>query len=224
MPVLPDDASLPNREAVLGQAIPFDRARWTSQLPDSTWWPDALDGCPQTGRWPRVDRRAVFGIARRADTAEGRRHLLVAALVWGNGTKVRSVRRSARIFQNSTRADLDARLYKALDVLREHGVVAAYRAFNNDQHSPYLGPAFFTKVLYFAGHDRGVGQHRPIILDSVVSRALRAAGAVEASWPDNGWTTAQYGHYVSMVHDYARARGVLPDQVEAALFSYGKRL
>ncbi|MFD5516357.1 hypothetical protein [Streptomyces sp. NPDC127066] len=224
MPVVPDDARLPDREAVLGQAIPFDRARWISQLPDSTWWPDALEECPQTGRWPRVDRRTVFSIARRADTAEGRRHLLVAALLWGNGTKVRSVRRSARVFQNSTRADLGARLYEALDVLREQGAVAAYRAFNNDQHIPYLGPAFFTKVLYFAGHESAAAHHRPVILDSVVSRALRATGTVEAGWPDNGWTTAQYGRYVAMVHDCAQARGVLPDQVEAALFSYGKRL
>ncbi|MFE2530701.1 hypothetical protein [Streptomyces sp. NPDC059371] len=224
MPVLPDDACLPDREAVLGQAIPFDRARWTSQLPDSTWWPATLDECPRTGRWPQVDRRTVFELARRADTAEGRRHLLVAALVWGNGTKVRSVRRSARVFRHSTRADLDARLYEALVVLREHGAVAAYRALNNDQHIPYLGPAFFTKVLYFAGHEGAAAHHRPVILDSVVSRALRAAGVVGADWPDNGWTTAQYDRYLAMVHESARARGVLPDQVESALFSYGKRV
>ncbi|MGW2525031.1 8-oxoguanine DNA glycosylase OGG fold protein [Streptomyces sp. NPDC001617] len=211
MIVLPENVQLPDRDTVLGQAIPFDLARWTSQLPDSTWWPAALGTCPHAGGWPRVDRRTVFGIGCRADTADGRRHLLVAALVWGNGTKVRSVRCSARVFRNSTCADLDARLREALDVLRERGAVAAYRAFNNDQHIPYLGPAFFTKVLYFAGHDRPGAHHRPVILDSVVSRALRATAAVDADWPDNGWTTEQYGRYVVMVHEYARVRGVLPD-------------
>jgi hypothetical protein len=222
--VLPDDADLPDRDTVLGQAVPFDPARWLPMLPDSTWWPAALDQCPHVGRWPRVDRRTVFGIAGRADSAEGRRHLLVAALVWGTGTKAQSVNRRARIFEHSSPADIDARLREALDVLRTRGAVAAYRAFNNDQHVPHLGPAFFTKMLYFAGHDTAAARHRPVILDSVVSRALKAENAVDASWPGNGWTTDQYRLYVDGVHEYARARGVLPDQVEAALFSHGKQL
>ncbi len=224
MIVLPADADLPDRDAVLGQAIPFDRARWISLLPDSTWWPTVLDECPYVGRWPRVDWRTVFGIASLADTAEGRRHLLVAALVWGTGTKVRSVNRRALIFEHSSPAGIDARLGEALDVLLDKGAVAAYRAFNNDRHVPHLGPAFFTKVLYFAGHDSAAARHRPVILDSVVSRSLKAEGAVDASWPGNGWTTDQYRLYVDWVHEYAQARGVLPDQVEVALFSHGKQL
>ncbi|MDX3863241.1 8-oxoguanine DNA glycosylase OGG fold protein [Streptomyces europaeiscabiei] len=224
MIVLPDDVDLPDRDTVLGQAIPFDRARWIPLLPDSTWWPAVLDECPDVGRWPRVDRRAVFSIASQVDTAEGRRHLLVAALVWGTGTKAQSVNRRARVFEHSSPADIDARLSEALDVLRARGAADAYWAFNNDQRVPHLGPAFFTKVLYFAGHDRATAPHRPVILDSVVSRALKANDAVDTSWPENGWTTDQYRLYVDGVHEYAQARGVLPDQVEAALFSQGKQL
>ncbi|MDX6353756.1 MAG: hypothetical protein QOF98_659, partial [Streptomyces sp.] len=48
--------------------------------------------------------------------------------------------------------------------------------------------------------------------------------AVDTSWPGNGWTTEQYRMYIQEVNEYAQARGVLPDQVEAALFSHGKRL
>lgn len=224
MIVLPDDAALPDRETVLDQAIPFDRARWLPMLPDSTWWPDVLDECPYAGRWPRVDRRTVFGIAYNADTTEARRHLLVAALVWGTGTKAQSVTRRARIFERSVFAHIDARLGRALDVLRERGGVDGYRAFNNDQRIPYLGAAFFTKVLYFAGHDSVAAPHRPVILDSVVSRALKVTNAVDGSWPENGWTTNQYRLYVEGVHAYAQARGIQPDQVEAALFTRGQRL
>jgi len=220
--VLPGHADLPDRETVLGQAIPFDRTRWVPVLPDSTWWPTLLDECPQVGRWPRVDRRTVFGIAGQADTAEGRRHLLVAALVWGTGTKAQSVSRRARIFEESLPAEIDARLGAALDVLRERGGVEAYRAFNNDQKIRHLGPAFFTKVLYFAGHDSAAAPHGPVILDSVVSRALRAMKAVDTGWPENGWTTDQYRQYLAAVHHYAQMRGVLADQVEAALFAQGK--
>ncbi|MFF0086036.1 hypothetical protein ACFYR1_41045 [Streptomyces canus] len=224
MIVLPDDVDVPDRDTVLSQAIPFDRGRWISLLPDSTWWPAALDDCPHSGRWPRVDRRAVFAIAHQTDTVEGRRHLFVASLVWGTGTKAQSVNRRARIFQHSSPADIDARLCEALDVLRERGAVDAYRAFNNDHRIPHLGPAFFSKVLYFAGHDTAVSHHRPVILDSVVSRALKAEGVADGSWPENGWSSDRYRLYVDGVHSYARSRGVLPDQVEAALFARGKQM
>ncbi|WSM11023.1 hypothetical protein OHB49_02530 [Streptomyces sp. NBC_01717] len=168
----------------------------------------------------------MFRIASQADTAEGRRHLLVAALVWGTGTKAQSVNRRARIFEHSSPADIDARLDEALNVLRERGAADGYWAFNNDQRIPHLGPAFFTKVLYFAGHNNSASSavYRPVILDSVVSRALKATDAANANWPENGWTTNQYRQYVGGVHEYAQARGVQPDQVEAALFSDGKQL
>jgi hypothetical protein len=162
-----------------------------------------------------------LGEAQRADSVEGRRHLLVASLVWGSGTKARTVDRRAQIFTGLPAADIDARLALALDVLRSRGAVEAYRAFNNDQRIRFLGPAFFTKVLYFAGHDAG-NDPRPVILDSVVTRALRACGDVDAAWRDNGWTTPQYERYLEAVRAYAALRKVLPDQVEAALFACGK--
>jgi hypothetical protein len=202
---MPDDArdgtemiALPDRDAVLAQAIPFNRDRWILRLADPAWWPAALDECPRDGRWPKVDRKTVFRIAAGADTVEGCRHLLVASLVWGSGTMARTVSRRARIFRRSSPADIDDRLGKALDVLHTRGSVEAYWAFNSDQWIPYLGPAFFTKVLYFAGHDAGADL-RPVILDSVVTRALRADGAVDSAWPKNGWTTPQYKRYLEGV-------------------------
>ncbi|MBM9505932.1 8-oxoguanine DNA glycosylase OGG fold protein [Actinacidiphila acididurans] len=218
-----DRAELPTREAVLGQAVPFDPERWRKLLPDSGWWPGELDECPREGLWPRVDRRTVFGIAQRAESLEGRRHLLVAALVWGSGTKARSVKRRGRIFERECVAKVDKKLGDALKTLHEKGSSAAYFGFNNNDHQriAYLGPAFFTKVLYFAGHDSRTDL-RPLILDSVVSRTLRQAKAVDGTWPGYGWTTPQYTRYLEVVHEYAERRGVLPDQVEAALFARGK--
>ncbi|MEN1889262.1 hypothetical protein [Streptomyces mirabilis] len=221
--ILPAGSTIPGRNEVLGQAIPFDRARWLSLLPDSGWWPGELDACPIVAGRSRVDRSTVFDISRRADTVEGRRHLLTTALVWGSGTKARSVARHARIFTSSSVSDIDAHLAAALGVLRQEGAVRAYFAFNNDDRIKFLGPAFFTKVLYFAGHDHPVGPWRPLILDSVVARALRAADA-GVKWPRGGWTTPRYSRYLSLAHDLAGEAGVLPDQVEAALFSHGRHL
>ncbi|MFD4903934.1 8-oxoguanine DNA glycosylase OGG fold protein [Kitasatospora purpeofusca] len=220
---LPDDFPVPGLDAVLSQAIPFDKDRWIPLLPDATWWPAELDDCPRVGRWPRVDRRTVFSVACRAATAETNRHLLVAALVWGTGTKAREVRRRGRIFAHTSAAELDARLGAALTALREKGAAEAYWAFNNDHRIPHLGPAFFTKVLYFAGDEAVSGPHRPLILDSVAVTVLKELGIVDERWPVSGWKTNQYRQYLVAAHNLARQRAVRPDQIEAALFRRGKQ-
>jgi hypothetical protein len=222
--LMPSGTAVPEREAVLGQAIPFDRDRWLAHLPDENWWPPELDDCPTTTGRRRVDRSAVFGIAARSDSVEGRRHLLTAALVWGTGTKARSVARRARVFPDSSPRDIDARLDAALGILRQEGAVAAYYAFNNGHRIRFLGPAFFTKVLYFAGREECAGAWRPLILDRFVALALRAQGTDGEWWPTSGWRTPCYERYLSLVHEHARREGVLPDQIEAALFTHGKHL
>ncbi|MBO0518305.1 8-oxoguanine DNA glycosylase OGG fold protein, partial [Streptomyces beijiangensis] len=67
------------------------------------------------------------------------------------------------------------------------------------------------------------GAWRPLILDRFVALALRAAGTGD-KWPTSGWKTPCYGRYLSLVHEHARREGVLPDQIEAALFAHGKQL
>jgi hypothetical protein len=55
----------------------------------------------------------------------------------------------------------------------------------------YLGPAFFTKFLYFAG--RGVATHPCAILDRVVAANLRGRG-----WDglrSAGWSAVTYEQY-----------------------------
>ncbi|MEU3449167.1 hypothetical protein AB0H29_18405 [Streptomyces thermolilacinus] len=214
---------IPHRDDVLGRTIPFDRARWLPVLPGLGWWPPELDDCPIVAGRPRVDRTTVFTVSRRSDTTEGRRHLLTAALVWGTGTKTRSVTRRGRVFASSPARDIDAHLDAALGLLRTEGATAAYYALNNDHRITYLGPAFFTKVLYFAGYEECAGPLRPLILDSLVARALQAADP-GGKWRRSGWTTPHYTRYLTLAHEQARRAGVLPDQVEAALFARGRTL
>ncbi|MEU3659849.1 hypothetical protein AB0E77_08800 [Streptomyces sp. NPDC032940] len=218
----PAGTTVPEHGAVLGQAIPFDRDHWVTRLPSADWWPPELDGRTEVAGRRRVDRSLVLDIAARSDSIEGRRHLLTAALVWGTGTKARSVARRARIFTESAPRDIDVCLEAALDILREDGAVAAYYALNNEHRIRFLGPAFFTKVLYFAGRE-SAGAWRPLILDRFVALALRAAGTGD-KWPTSAWKTPCYERYLSLIHEHARREGVFPDQIEAALFTRGKRL
>lgn len=221
--LIPAGTPVPDRGPVFGQAIPFDRDRWLARLPGAHWWPPELDDCPTAAGRRRIDRSVVFAISDRSDNVKGRRHLLTAALVWGTGTRAQSVARRARIFSNSSPRDIDARLEAALHILREEGAVAAYHAFDNKYRIGFLGPTFFTKVLYFAGREQCAGAWRPLILDRFVALALRAADPGD-KWPTSGWRTPRYERYLSLAHEHARRESVLPDQIEAALFAHGKHL
>jgi len=85
---------------------------------------------------------------------------------------------------------------------------------------PWLGAAFFTKVLYFAGYRRGVGGVQPLILDSVVGRALPAEVDIprrptRASAPR--WSSRQWLTYLQWAAE--QPDGAEPDAVETRLFA-----
>ncbi|WP_436983450.1 hypothetical protein [Streptomyces sp. enrichment culture] len=64
---------------------------------------------------------------------------------------------------------------------------------------------------------------RPLIPDRFVALALGASGT-DGEWPTSRWRRPRYGRYLPLVHEHARRKGVLPDQLEAALFTHGKHL
>jgi hypothetical protein len=195
----------PSRDDVLAQAVRFDPARWQRLLPDSALWPAELDGANV------VTRETVFAVFGNGDVTHG----LVAACVWGAGTGAQSVHRRVKVFTHNEQNVLGFRLAAALEVLRESGPVAAYDALRTRFRIAYLGPAFFTKFLYFAGYDAG-SEPRPLILDRFVAKGL------QADWPRAGWTSAQYGEYLRHAHAWAHETGTAPDAVELALFRAGK--
>jgi hypothetical protein len=98
---------------------------------------------------------------------------------------------------------------------------AAYQGFTraSPTHVYRLGPAFFTKVVYFAGYRRGAGGIQPLILDRVVAGCLPPdAGLAHArTW---GWPSTEWLAYLR----WAAAQATLPEfggepeAVEIALF------
>jgi hypothetical protein len=206
------------RDAVLKQAISFDPARWRGRLPDPAHWPAELDSCVVGGnaRWPKVDRKMVFDICRTAREPAEVTRAFVAACVWGAGTGARSVHRCVKVFENSPEA-VGERLAEALAVQRDHGPVEAYAALRGRLRVRWLGPAFFTKLLYFAGYDSATTL-RPLILDRFV------AVGTGLDWRHDGWSSEQYGRYLRYAHHWAETAetGTSPDAVEFALFKAGK--
>ncbi|WP_442814164.1 8-oxoguanine DNA glycosylase OGG fold protein [Streptomyces sp. NBC_00151] len=101
---------------------------------------------------------------------------------------------------------------------------------------PGLGPAFFTKFLYFTGIARPPAHGaQPLILDQVLSRRLRWMAAavgresghdVDGSiaawvWSDSNWTPHRYQVYLSFMHAAGDSwpSGAAPDLLECALFT-----
>jgi hypothetical protein len=101
-------------------------------------------------------------------------------------------------------------------MLKADGAVAAYSRFlrGGESNVTWLGPAFFTKLLYFAGFDRTPGP-QPLILDRFVAKTL--------GWRTTGWTATDYGTYLDAATSWAGEYATTPDVVERTLFEIGKR-
>lgn len=199
-----------------------------------TWWNDALLergllGGPVVGRdsaGQRIDHgRAVItrgDLFALAATSSGSPTdtlaLLWHTLAWGAGGKVRQVlNRMDSVARDPSAAALALRAAaqlshshpeSAYDILYPGAVPAI----------AHLGPAFFTKYLYFAG--AGAPDHASLILDSRVAAAL-----VDTGWaslhPGGTWPAATYQRYCDLLTRWAREAGNLrPDLFERWLFDF----
>lgn len=112
------------------------------------------------------------------------------------------------------------KLLEGLRVASNGSGVDGYFRFNNYSQAriKYLGPAFFTKLLYFAaGRPAPADTRHPLILDRRVAVAL---GWTKTS----GWSTAEYSDYLDLVEAlHERWRPDLPtDVIEYTLFHAGR--
>jgi hypothetical protein len=99
-------------------------------------------------------------------------------------------------------------LLAAITNMREDGPVSAYRTlYRGGTHRLIgLGPAFFTKVLYFTGWDRAAGDRQPLILDQFVVTALN--DQAHLGWRLNwAWSGDQYATYLDLAHKRAAGWG-----------------
>jgi hypothetical protein len=150
----------------------------------------------------------------------------VTAMIWGYGTagygptRVRWVLTGVRgrgAMSAAVRTDVAERLQAAANVVRDEGAVEGFRYMNNAGHIKYLGPAFFTKWLYFASAtSRPDDLNAAPILDKQVKDWLATSAAIRL----NINKTVEYGRYVELLTAWGSQAPTTrtPVQVEKAIF------
>ncbi|MEZ0051930.1 hypothetical protein ABIA30_002942 [Mycobacterium sp. MAA66] len=189
------------------------------------WWTATLTkyGLQDTILGDTISRADIFALADPAvDDPAAALTLLWNALAWGSGTKRRNNKaRIGSVAHDSPAAGVllqQAAQISRSDPLRAYDLLYP----SNKTALPHLGPAFFTKYLYFAG--AGHPDHRCCILDENVALALRDA----CGWstlPTSAWPATSYERYVQLldrwIADYQLPRR---DMIERWLFEHGKTL
>jgi hypothetical protein len=123
---------------------------------------------------PGIRRGALFELAATTDSSDGELRLLWHTLAWGGGKRARLM--SKRLDSVAANPEGAASALRTAVANAQASPVDAYETLYPSGRTllKYLGPAFFTKFLYFAG--RGVATHTCAILDRVVAANLRGRG------------------------------------------------
>lgn len=179
-----------------------------------------------------IRRQDLFTLAAaRPSTEQDILTLMWHVLAWGSGLKPRQNRNRIR--------SLTANPVRTAEVLLQAAELSttepasAYQLLRPGRRTafPSLGPAFFTKYLYFAGAGRP--DHRSLILDARVATALNR----NHGWTSLGssaWPAITYERYSGLLGSWAeqasrpRAQGgvgrpVAADELELFLFAPGPR-
>lgn len=182
---------------------------------------------------PVLSRGDLFALADRLDddaTDDEWLRFLWHVLAWGSGTARRNNgARIAAFADPERRTERVAMLREAAGHVWNDDPASAYRALilPGRARIPALGPAFFTKVLYFLG--RGVPQTEGrvgcLILDARVAASLHDAGWASLPKGNRNWYTNTYTSYCELVCGWAsempgRPDGtrVTSDEIERILF------
>lgn len=217
--LLRDSGPLPRTVDVRAQGFNFFPHHWLSRWNDSQMpeIPQLLgsEGLDARGRkW--ITREDLFRQGSRITTAADAIEFYVAVCSWGVGNKARDVYRRVPPLMHP---DVGERLLRGISAVQgpDGSALAGYQAFGSTDiaYLKGLGPAFFTKLLYFAAGEPTIDQTgHPLILDRKVADAI--------GWPAKTWWDAEeYRDYLDLVDQTRHLLNPLPraDCIELALFS-----
>lgn len=212
------------RQRIHQQAIIVDLTYWNSLLDQFGLHGGPIealhDGVSTSNGTCGIAREDIFQLGPIKD-ADSALRVLWFALAWGSGKKVRlSHKRLSSIHDNPQCVD---QLVAAASYATS-SPQAAYEVLHRNGKSliKYLGPAFFTKYLYFAG--RGAASHPSLILDSRVASALRHRHGWKTLGTRGNWPSDTYARYCDLLQRWAAeeseriGREIAADEIERFLF------
>lgn len=177
------------------------------------WW--GGKGIPLNA--DELSRADLFGLAEKTRVAEKPDWVtfLWHVLAWGVAGELRNVPTIVGFAEGQHgREQLNDLLGNAADLSFNGDVAGAYRAIY--KQVPRLGPAFFTKFLYFVGSPASE-QPRCLILDSRVASALFTLTG--KSYYDEKPTV--YADFCVLAHHAAQRNDCPSDEVEFRLYLFG---
>lgn len=205
-------------EDAIGDLLMSDplRRRGRIDYPEkvSGWWAD--NGITISSA--ELDRDALFALAAQCRECANPDWVsfLWHVLAWG---VVGDYRNAAAIVKGAAgdvkRSQLNAVLSAAADASYGGEIQAAYRAIHGEV--PRLGPAFFSKFLYFTA-DRTSQRPRCLILDSRFTAAVFTLTGLGCSEEK----AATYERFCHDVHRWSARYEVAPDLVEFRLYKFGQ--
>lgn len=215
---------------VMPSSYPQDEHRFTMIEQWSSV--DAL--VPEVKQRGTISRPDLFDLASRARAGQSITwtDVFVASYAWGYARTPLGPARIKKIL-SANRGRVEPTLARAIEHLDAGGPLPAYFMLRNAVdaagvgHLKGLGPAFFTKFLYFA-RPGGAGV-QPLILDQLLAGAVRRLCSDKALLVGSTWTTTDYAFYLAFMHALAdRAEsdswrrppaGCSADALERALFN-----
>jgi len=162
--------------------------------------------------------RRAFVHDRAADNPV---ELFLTAMAWGFGTTSYGPSRVAKIMADP---GVESKLANIVNDVRTRGGADGWKSLLLTNKIPYLGMAYGTKLLYFAGYSSDCPGPRPLVLDQFVRASLVHFGVPRAAkgtlWRDD------YVTYLTIAERWAAdpAWDVTPEVAEFGLFTEGKRI
>ena len=213
------------RDDLRAHSVTVDLDWWNSALAKRGFKATVVGTSPPTGGIVESGR-AEISRGQLADMATGASRdaasaltLMWHSLAWGAGTSPRNMNRRLDSI-SAGGGDVASALVRAAQ-LSSQDPRGAYETLRPGGRNlvKFLGPAFFTKYLYFAG--QGDADHPCAILDARVATSLHQNGW-KSLHAGGAWPTYTYGRYVELLQRWAAdapaGRSVGIDEIEFWLF------
>lgn len=210
--------ALMNQDFAPQRPFPYPRDSWYAWMGGIPEAITAIDSVPEA-----LDRQAVTEVFESlwSGNVPG---AFVVAMIWGHGRSNYGPYRTASVLAQTDRPmgepidpSVTERLRTSVEIVRSNGPGDAYEYLNNSPgRIKGLGPAFFTKWLYFASAkgpagDVGVAP----ILDALISNWF---AELEPPVRLRYARTPDYRQYVELLTEWGRPYGLGPAGVEERIF------